>query len=336
MRDFIEKMPKAELHVHLEGSVQPRTLLELAKRHRVSLPADSVEGLRKWYAFRDFDHFIEIYMVISSCLRTAEDIEWITREFLQEQARQNILYTEVTFTPYNQFMNCQLDFVPQMEAVNRARRWGYQELGVQMNVIVDIPRIIPPDQGDLVAEWALEWFGSGLVALGLGGPEVDNPPEKYRSAFERVRKAGIPCVLHAGETVGPSSIWSALNVAESKRIGHGVRAIEDPALMDHLRDSQIPLEVCPTSNICLKVYPSLAEHSLPKLMDHGLYVTLNSDDPPMFNTSLTNEYILGCQHYGWRRETVEGLVMNAVEAALLPDDEKTRLRRTFKKQFATL
>ncbi|MBN1305691.1 MAG: adenosine deaminase [Anaerolineales bacterium] len=336
LQTFIKKMPKAELHVHLEGSVLPATLLKLARRHQIALPADTVEGLREWYTFRDFDHFIEIYMVISSCLRTAEDIELITREFLQEQARQNILYTEATFTPYNQYMNCQLDFQPQMEAVNRARRWGYQELGVQMNVIMDIPRIIPPDQGDRVAGWALEWFGGGLAALGLGGPEVDNPPEKYRRAFNRVRQAGIPCVLHAGETVGPSSIWSALKVAESRRIGHGVRAVEDPALVEHLRAAQTPLEVCPTSNLCLGVYPSMEAHSLPVLMESGLFITLNSDDPPMFNTTLTEEYLRCQRAFGWEQEVIQGLVMNAVEAALLPEEEKAGLRKKFLKQFAAL
>jgi len=333
LESFITQMPKVELHVHLEGSVQPATLLKLAERHQVPLPADTVEGLREWYTFRDFDHFIEIYMTISRCLRTAEDIELIAREFLAGQAAQNIVYSEVTFTPYNQFMNNGLGFHEQIDAVNRAREWGEKALGVRMGIIMDIPRIITPAEGDTVASWMLERYGDGLIALGLGGPEIGNPPQKYRSAFDRVRAAGIPCILHAGETAGAESIWEALTVAGSRRIGHGVRAIEDPALMAHLRERQIPLEVCPSSNICLKVFPSLAEHSLPRLLEEGLYVTLNSDDPPMFNTTLTREYLLGQRTWNWSLDAIERLALNAIDATLLPEAERQALRRSFEQDF---
>jgi adenosine deaminase len=329
-------MPKVELHVHLEGSVRPETLLKLADRHHVSLPADDVAGLRKWYTFRDFDHFIEIYMTISSCLRTAEDIELIAREFLIGQAEQNILYSEVTFTPFNQYINNRLGFHEQIDAVNRARAWAETELGVRMGIIMDIPRIVSPEDGLTVADWAIERYGDGLIALGLGGPEIGNPPEKYQAAFDRVRAAGIPCILHAGETDGPSSIWSAIRVADTKRIGHGVRAVEDPELVAYLRASQIPLEVCPTSNICLKVYPSLSEHSLPELISQGLYVTINSDDPPMFNTTLTKEYMAVSQIYGWRADFIQQLMLNAVRVTLLPEYEKKSMLRDFSAQFERL
>jgi adenosine deaminase len=329
-------MPKVELHVHLEGSVRPETLLKLADRHHVSLPADDVAGLRKWYTFRDFDHFIEIYMTISSCLRTAEDIELIARQFLIGQAEQNILYSEVTFTPFNQYINNRLGFHEQIDAVNRARAWAETELGVRMGIIMDIPRIVSPEDGLTVADWAIERYGDGLIALGLGGPEIGNPPEKYQAAFDRVRAAGIPCILHAGETDGPSSIWSAIRVADTKRIGHGVRAVEDPELVAYLRASQIPLEVCPTSNICLKVYPSLSEHSLPELISQGLYVTINSDDPPMFNTTLTKEYMAVSQIYGWRADFIQQLMLNAVRVTLLPEYEKKSMLRDFSAQFERL
>ena len=225
--EFVRRMPKVELHVHLEGSVRPGTLLKLAEGHHVSLLADTVEGIREWYTFCDFDHFVEIYMTISSCLRSAEDIELVAREFLLGQAEQNITYSEVTFTPYNQFGNCGIGFHEQLNAVNRAREWGEQELGVRMGMIIDIPRERASETGEQVATWVIDRFGDGVIALGLGGPEKGNPPEKFRNAFDRVRNNGIPCVLHAGETDGPSSIWNAIEVAEPARIGHGVRAIED-------------------------------------------------------------------------------------------------------------
>ncbi len=329
-------MPKVELHVHLEGSVRPHTLLKLAARHQVALPATSVSGLREWYTFQDFGHFIEIYRTISSCLRTPEDIELITREFLQGQAEQNIVYSEVTFTPYNQLLTSGLGFPEQLEAVRRARVWGEKELGVRMGIIIDIPRLVTPAEGEIVADWVIEGYGYGVIALGLGGPEKDNPPEKFQTAFDKVRKAGIPCILHAGETEGPRSIWSTLRVAASRRIGHGVRAIEDESLVAYLREKQIPLEVCPSSNLCLKVFPSLAEHSLPRLMEAGLYVTLNSDDPPMFNTTLTNEYLLAQRSFGWGAATIEQLVLNAVRASLLPEEERARMEQEFRTAFESL
>ena len=331
--DFIRRMPKVELHVHLEGSVQPRTLLALAKRHRVELPSDTVEGLREWYTFRDFAHFIEIYMTISRCLRTSDDIELIAREFLSGQAEQNIRYSEVTFTPYNQLINCGLGFREQLDAVNRARRWGEEELGVRMGLIVDIPRERAQEAGEQVGDWVIERYGDGIVAMGLGGPEIGNPPSKFREAFEKVRNAGIPCVLHAGETDGPASIWGAIEVAGSKRIGHGVRAIEDPALMDYLKRTQIPLEVCPTSNVCLNVFPSMQAHSLPALLEHGLKITINSDDPPMFNTTLTNEFLVGKTVFGWDAAIIQNLVMNAVEVSLLPAPERKSMQDDFYEKF---
>lgn len=337
IKTLIEQMPKVELHVHLEGSVTPQTLLMLARKYNIDIPARDLDELREWYDFKDFDHFIEVYRTTSKFFRHPDDIELITREFLAEQARQNILYSEVIFTPYHQYRNSGLGFHEQMDAVHRACLWGWQELGVQMAVIVDIPRSIPSQEGERVADWAIERYGDGLLAaFGLGGPEKGNPPEKFRTAFEKVRKKGIPCILHAGETQGPDSVWQAIEIAGSQRIGHGVRSLEDPKLVDHLRETQTPLEVCPTSNICLKLYPSLAEHSLPRLLAQGLYVTINSDDPPMFNTTLTNEFMQLQEQFGWDTDLIERLSFNALNASLLPENSKIELDRRFRAEFKEL
>jgi aminodeoxyfutalosine deaminase len=196
-------------------------------------------------------------------------------------------------------------------------------------MIIDIPRERSPEVGITVAKSVVEQYGDGVIALGLGGPERGNPPSKFRTAFNRVREAGIPCILHAGETEGPSSVWNAIEVADSKRIGHGVRSIEDPRLMAHLKLTQLPLEVCPTSNVCLNVYPSLAQHSLPKLLEYGLRVTINSDDPPMFNTSLVGEFLACCKEFGWDKEVVQRLLLNAIDVTLLPPPEKLEMRQNF-------
>lgn len=333
---FVRAMPKAELHVHLEGSVRPATLLTLARRHSVSLPAEDVDGLRRWYTFQDFDHFVRIYMTISSCLRTVEDIELITREFLIGQADQNIFYSEVTFTPYNQYINCQLGLDEQLDAVNRARAWGERELGTRMGIIVDIPRERHPSVGREVAEFVARRHGDGVIAIGLGGPERGNPPEKFREAFAYIRGAGIPSILHAGETEGPSSIWSAIEVGNTRRIGHGVRSIEDNALIEFLKMRQIPLEVCPASNICLRVYESEEDHPLPQLVQHGLRITINSDDPPLFNTTLTDEYLRAQRMCKWDMKTLQKTVLNAVDASLLPEPDRLAMRGRFVSRFRQL
>ncbi len=335
LASYIHAMPKVELHVHLEGSTRPETLLNLASLHQQKLPAETVEGLRQWYTFTSFDHFIDIYLAISACIRTPEDIELITREFLAGQAAQNIRHSEVTYTGYTQYLQG-LPFAEQLAAINRARAWAAQHLNVTMTLTVDIARVVSPEEGLRVADWAIGGLGQGVTGLGLGGPEVGNPPEKFQAAFDRARAAGLASLPHAGETMGPASIWGALRALGAQRIGHGVRCLEDPGLVSDLRARQIPLEVCPTSNVCLGVAPSLAEHPLPRLLAEGLYVTLNSDDPPMFNTTLTDEYLRAAQAFDLSPEMLEHLSLNALRASQLPQDDRRALEQQFQAKFSQL
>ena len=305
LTDYIKAMPKVELHVHLEGSVRPETLLKLAEKYSVELPATDLEGIREWYTFTDFPHFVDIYLKINECVKTVDDLEMIAHEFLAGQAAQNIRYTEVTTTSYLHYFEKGISFDDQMAALNRARAWARETHGVDMQFIVDIPRNMVTDaESMMIAEWAVSGMDRGVVALGLGGFEVGYPPEQFTEAFAYARERGLIGIPHAGETEGPASVWGAIRELQAVRIGHGVRAIEDPALIDYLREHQIPLEVNPTSNVCLGVVPSFAEHMLPQLMQDGLYVTLNSDDPPMFNTTLTNEYIQAAEVGGFDVDTL--------------------------------
>jgi adenosine deaminase len=336
IEQWVEDMPKVELHVHLEGSIRPETFLKLAKTNGIELPAEDLAGLRRWYQFTDFGHFIAVYLKIAGSLRTPADIEWIAREFLEGQARQNVRYCEVIYTPYNQYLANGIPFDEQMDALNRARAWAETKLGIVCQIILDISRETQPEEGLTVAQWAVSAMEKGVCALGLGGPEVDNPPEKFREAFALAREAGLPAIPHAGETVGPASIWSALEHLHPARIEHGVRCMEDPELVRVLRERQIPLDVCPTSNICLKVFPSLDQHPLPRMMAAGLNVTLNSDDPPLFNTSLTKEYTLALQYLGLDIESLQGLVNNGIRAALLPEERKQALLNAFARENAAL
>lgn len=333
--EFIRCMPKVELHVHLEGSIRAETLLSLARRNDVALPVNTVAGLQKWYHFSDFAHFVEIYFAICDCIRTPEDFEFMVDEFLEHQFEQNIKYSEVIFTPYTHREHVTFD--EQLAAINRARKKAEKSLGVSMGLVPDISRHMRPVEASfLVADWAAQNMGNGIIALGLGGPEIGNPPELFQEAFERIRAAGLPSLPHAGETEGPGSIWGAIHALSAVRIGHGVRCLEDPDLVAFLREKQIPLDVSPTSNVCLGVVPTLADHPLPRLLQEGLFVTINSDDPPMFGTTLTDEYLRIAETFDFDATQIKQFVMNGVQASLLPADKKQALEEEFRAQFAEL
>jgi len=335
LEKFIRLMPKIELHVHLEGSIRPETLLTLAERNHAALPVKSIEELQEWYQFSDFAHFIEIYFAICNCIRTPDDFELITAEFLKHQSEQNIKYSEVIFTPYTHHEHVTFD--EQLAAINRARKKAETNLGVHMGLVPDISRQIRPiEESFLVADWAAQNMENGIIALGLGGPEVDNPPELFQETFERAHTAGLPSLPHAGETVGPHSIWGSINSLSAVRIGHGVRCLEDPELVAFLRERQIPLDVSPTSNVCLGVAPTLAEHPLPKLLEEGLLVTINSDDPPMFDTTLTDEYLRISETFGFDVTLIKQFLINGIHASLLSSNTQYTLEDEFRTQFAKL
>lgn len=335
--DFIRAMPKIELHVHLEGATQPEALLHLAGKHGIDLPGgNSVEGIREWYTFRDFPHFIDIYLKIAECIRTVEDIEWLGREFLTGQAAQNIRYTEFIYTPYMHFTQKGLSGDAQLDALNRARAWAQQALGIRSAMILDIDRQIAAEEGMWTAELGVRYKDHGVVGLGLGGNEVGNPPRKFRAAVGYARSNGLAVIPHAGETVGPESIIDALEVCDPPRLLHGVRCIEDAALTAELARRKIPLDACPTSNLCLGVYDSLAAHSLPALLEAGLVVTINSDDPPMFNTTLTNEWLVCAEAWGWDSHLIERLTLNAVRGSRQTTDQKAWMEYEFRAAFGQL
>ena len=335
LRDFVREMPKAELHVHLEGSIDPATLLTLAERNGVALPADDLEELREFYRFTDFDHFIQVYFAISSCLQTLDDFALIAYEFGAGMARQNIRYAEVTFTPYTNVTNTGLPFREILDALNDGRRRAGEEFGVELRWVMDIVRD-DPDSRHQVAEWAINAMDQGVIGFGLGGTERGHPPEWFADAYTVARDAGLHSVPHAGEVAGPESVWGAIRALGAERIGHGVRSVEDPALVEYLKEHQIPLEVCPTSNLCLGVYGSFEEHPVRWLWEQGLYITVNSDDPPMFNTDLVGEYQTLVEHLGFDDTELERLSLNALEASFLPDESKAALALSFQSECAEL
>ncbi len=338
---YLGAAPKAELHVHLEGSIQPATLLTLARRNGAALPAQTVEELQQWFQFRSFDHFIEIYFAITGCLRTAEDYELIAYEFGAGMARQNVRYAEVTFSPSTHQFSLGIPFDTFFSGLTRGRQRARADFGVEMRWVFDIVRNVE-DEGrnrelaDYVVSVAIEGMREGVVALGLGGAEVGYPPERFARFFEKARSAGLHSAPHAGETVGPESVWGALRALGAERIGHGVRSIEDPALVAHLAAQQIPLEVCPTSNLCLGVYPALAAHPLPRLYAAGVPVTINSDDPPLFNTTLNQEAALLADPFNFDLAAINMILLNGARHSFLSAEEKQALEANFQAELTRL
>ena len=328
LADRIRRMPKVELHIHLEGSISPRTFLRLCQRHGIKPPAETEEALAALFNFNDFSDFVPVYLAIQNSLRTAEDFALVVEELAADRAAQNIVYSEVTVTPYiHIWQNKGTQPEEIVEGLEEGRRRAREHHGVELRWILDIPRNLPEPAATWTTDWAIAWQDRGVVALGLAGREATAPPEPFAAMFARARAAGLHSAPHAGETAGPASVWGALHALAAERIGHGVRAVEDPLLLAYLRERQIPLEVNPTSNVRLRVYPSLEQHPFPHLWRMGLYLTVNSDDPPLFGTTLTDEYIRVAETFGLDWEDIKHLVLNAARAVFLPEHEKADLVR---------
>ena len=317
-------MPKIELHVHLEGATDAETVWEMARRNEVLLPADTLDDWKAMYAFRDFDHFLRIYLAAAKCMRTPEDFAFMTERFLAQQAEHNIRYSEA-FLSASLF----LDTFPLDELIDaliEGAERGEALHGSRVRFIPDIGRHVPEtSQG--VLDFVLMGHKKGIfLGLGLGGPEIGFPPELFIDVYAEARMQGLHVVAHAGETVGPESIWGAIHSLQAERIGHGVRAVEDPDLLCYLTDTRLPLEVSPHSNYRLKVVAEDQPHPIRHLKDAGVFLTVNSDDPPMFSTDLTREYLLlARQGFSW--EELWKLNKNAIEASFLSEKEKHTYRR---------
>jgi adenosine deaminase len=335
LHELLARMPKVELHVHLEGSIPPAALLALARRRGIDLPADSVAGLAEWFRFRDFAHFVEVYVTICRCLRQPEDFQGLVDAFAAEQARQNVTYSEAHFTIGTHLINghsaSELRDAMAEALVDAERRHG-----VRVRLIPDLVRNVAFKWADRTLEWALEMQGRGVIALGLSGFEDTHPNEPFREHFRVAAAAGLHRVAHAGEHAGPASVRSVLEVCGAERIGHGVRSIEDSELVAELAAEGVPLEVCPSSNVCLGVVPDLASHPFERLRAAGANVTVSSDDPPLFATTLTDEYQRLADAFGYDAETLAGLSLAALHASFLPSEEKAERERGFRQELASL
>ena len=343
---FIQAMPKAEIHIHLEGAIQPETVLRLAEKNSMvdRLPSDQIDALRDWFTFTDFPHFVQVYLTISDLIRSADDFALIAYECGADMAVQNIRYREVTVTPFTHthIQDKRMQIEEILAGLENGRLRARDEFGVEMRWVFDCPRNFSfrdangtpnsgynPAPAEKTLQFALQGRDVGVVGFGLGGYEVGAPPEPFAHAFAAAKEAGLLSVPHAGETMGAGSVWGAVNALQADRIGHGVRAIEDPNLLALLRDRQIPLEINPTSNQKLKVYRDISQHPFRQLDELGLYVTVNTDDPPLFNTNLCQEYELLLYQFGYAQKDLVRIARNAYEVAGVDAETKTRLLQSF-------
>ena len=323
MERFVAELPKVELHVHLEGSMQPATLLELARRRRVDLPADDEAGLRRWFEFRDFEHFVEVYLTCCRCLRDPEDFQLVLEQFLQEQARQQVLYSEIHFTIGTHLANG-VNGGEVADALGEVVEQAPVRYGVRVGIIPDIVRNVGPEWADQTLEWALAGRGKGIVALGLSGFE-DSPDEPFREHFREAQREGLHRVAHAGEHAGPDSIRSVLEVCRAERVGHGIRAVDDPDLVSQLVTQGIPLEICASSNLRLGAVADLAVHPFDRLHRAGVVVTINSDDPPLFETDLNREHWSLAQQFGYGPAELARFSFQALDSSFIGESDRRQL-----------
>ncbi len=323
---FIDALPKVELHVHLVGSASVATVLELARRHPGGPVPTTEEELRAFYAFRDFPHFAQVYGAVNALVREPEDVATLVLGLARDLSSQGARYAELQVTPYAHSI-VGMPMREVTEALDLAARRSATDHGVEMAYIFDIPGEFGEEAAKITVMHALEEPPAALVGFGLGGIEQSRPRyrDAYRDAFAAARAAGLHSVPHGGEMTGPESVWEVIEGLGAERIGHGISCLQDPRLVAYLRERQLPLDVCPTSNVCTGQVARIEDHPLPRLLEEGLFVTLNSDDPPMFATTLAGEYRVAARVFGLGEPELARLARNGVHASFLAPERKQAL-----------
>jgi len=311
----LRALPKTHLHLHLEGAIRPATLVQLAAECGVEAPSGR---------FVDLAGFFIDYQRVRACVGSEAAFRRIAFELCEDEAAQGVRYAEVTFSPAFHALRLG-DWDMPLAAILDGFLSGEEEFGIRCRLVLDHSRRRPLELAEQTLQLALRYRDAGVVGLGLGGPEAEFPPEPYSRVFEAAVDGGLHSVPHAGEDAGPSSIRGALQALRAERLGHGVRILEDPELVAEVRERRIPLEVCPSINVATGVFPSLAEHPLPKLLSEGLVVTLNADVPRMIPTSVTREYELARDTFGLHDESLAQIARNGVFAAFLTRPEQAKL-----------
>ena len=321
---FILRLPKAELHLHLEGSIEPATLAEISQRYPDKLTLEEAEAL---YRYDDFTGFILAFKAVTERLRLPEDYETITYKLMRRLRNESVLHAEV-YVSVGACLWRNQDFDAIFEGLESGRERGQRDFGVSLLWIFDAVRQFGPEAAREVVEKAVQFKDRNVIGIGIGGDERQAGPELFRDSYQYAADHGLRLTAHAGETTGPESIWGALNL-KAERIGHGLNAWQDRELMAELVERQIPVEICLTSNLQTNCCPRFEDHPLKKYFDAGVMVTLSTDDPAMFHTSLNREYALAQQVFGFSDEQLREIARNGFEASFLPAEKKVKLLERF-------
>lgn len=321
-REWLSRLPKVELHLHLEGAIPLPALWKLLEKYGGDPEVPSLDALERRFAYRDFPHFIETWLWKQSFLREYEDFTYLAEAVARDLAAQNIRYVEAFVSPADVGRHG-LEPQPLIEAI----RAGLDRVPeIRMALVPDLVRNVGPEEGAETLERVAECRDLGVVGIGIGGSEHEFPPEPYEPVYRRARQLGLRTSAHAGEAAGPESVWGAIRALRADRIGHGTRAAEDPALVDHLAELRVPLELCPISNLRTGVISSLRDHPARTYFERGIPLSVNTDDPKMFGNTLVDEFAALMSELEFKRADVLRLTLEAIDASWLSEDERRALR----------
>lgn len=323
MEDFIRGIPKAELHLHIEGTLEPELMFAIGERNGIDIPFASVEDVRRAYEFTDLQSFLDIYYQGANVLREEADFYELAWAYLERARGDNVRHAEIFFDPQTH-TDRGVPFDTVVHGLHRALHDADQQLGISSRMIMCFLRHLSAEAAMQTLEQALP-HKELIVAVGLDSSEVGNPPQKFVEVFARARDEGFRCVAHAGEEGPPDYIRQALDLLRVERIDHGVRCVEDAELVARLKREQVPLTVCPLSNVKLRVFDTMADHNLKRLLDLGLCATVNSDDPAYFGGYVTDNFLAAQRALNLGRERIVRLVKNAFRASFLGEERKRSL-----------
>ena len=322
--NWLSRLPKIELHLHIEGSLEPELMFELAKRNNIDLPFSSVDEIREAYEFNNLQDFLDIYYQGANVLQTEQDFYDLTWAYLKKCQQQNVIHVEPFFDPQTH-TDRGIAFETVISGISRALKDAQQQLEISSQLILCFLRHLSEDAAFETLRQA-QPFVENIIAVGLDSSEQGHPPEKFNRVFSAARDMGLRTVAHAGEEGPPEYIWSAIRDLKVTRIDHGVRATEDVNLMTHLKNSRIPLTVCPLSNIKLRVFNNMSEHNILIMLEQGVCVTVNSDDPAYFGGYMTENFIALADSLKLSEAQAKQLVMNSIEASFTDVSRKQELR----------
>ena len=320
LTDFARHLPKAELHLHIEGTLEPELMFELAHRNGIQLPYSSVDEVRRAYIFSDLQSFLDIYYAGCRVLLTEQDFYDLTWAYLTRAASQGVRHAEIFFDPQTH-TDRGVPFETVISGIHRALQDGEARFGITSGLIMCFLRHLSAEAAMRTLREALP-FQKWILAVGLDSSEVGHPPSKFKDVYDRAREAGLLAVAHAGEEGPPAYVWEALDILKARRIDHGVRSVEDERLVGRLVEEQIPLTVCPLSNVKLRVFASLKNHNLKQLLDRGLLVTVNSDDPAYFGGYVADNFRDSAAALGLDRDDLLKLARNSFVASFLNDEQR--------------